>query len=93
MILFCSILSQGAEHDSTAFKNSSLYKWLITHWELLLEKGFYFLGDTAYALRSLLHTPYDGAMHGNSEDNCNFFTHDPHVSQSSVPLAKSIYNG
>ncbi len=28
-ILFPSIKSRGAEHDSTAFKSSALYKWLI----------------------------------------------------------------
>ena len=42
-ILFRSILSRGAEHDSTAFKNSSLYKWLLQHWEFMVQKGYYFI--------------------------------------------------
>ena len=41
-ILFWSILSRGAEHDLTAFKNSTLYKWLLLNWESMLQKGFYF---------------------------------------------------
>lgn len=72
-ILFCSILSHGAEHDSTAFKNSSLYKWLASNWEQLSQKGYFFIGDTAYLLKSFLMTPYDGTMHGTTEDNFNFF--------------------
>ena len=72
-ILFRSILSRGAEHDSTAFKNSTLYKWLLVHWESMLQKGYFFIGDTAYGLHSFLHTPYDDTMHGSAEDNYNFF--------------------
>jgi hypothetical protein len=72
-IVFRSILSRGAEHDSTAFKNTSLYKWLLQNWESMVQKGFYLIGDTAYGMRSFLHTPYDDAMHGTAEDNYNFF--------------------
>jgi len=72
-ILFRSIMSRGAEHDSTAFKNSSLYTWLIQNWQSLVSKGYYFIGDSAYSLKSFLLTPYDNAVHGTSEDNYNFF--------------------
>lgn len=51
-IVFCSILSRGAEHDSSAFKNSSLYKWLILNWEEFSQKGYFFIGDTAFLLKS-----------------------------------------
>ena len=72
-ILFRSIMSRGAEHNSSAFKNSSLYKWLIANWVKLAEKGYYFIGDSAYALKSFLLTPYNNAEHGTAEDNFNFF--------------------
>ena len=72
-ILFRSIMSRGAEHHSSAFKNSSLYKWLIANWVSLAKKGYYFIGNSAYALKSFLLTPYDNAEHGTVEDNYNFF--------------------
>ena len=72
-VLFRSIMSRGAEHDSTAFRNSGLYSWLLNNYHVLIEKGFHFIGDSAYALKSFLHTPYDNAPHGSSEDTYNFF--------------------
>ena len=72
-VLFRSIKSRGAEHDSTAFRNSGLYSWLLNNYHVLVEKGFHFIGDSAYALKSFLHTPYDNACHGSPEDNYNFF--------------------
>ena len=72
-ILYRVINSRGAEHDSTAFKNSSLYELLLSNWKQLREKGFYFIGDSAYSLSSFLLTPFDNAVHGYAEDNYNFF--------------------
>merc|ERR1711862_543895 len=72
-ILYRVIQSRGAEHDSTAFKNSSLYTWLMDNWKQLREKGFYFIGDSAYSLQSFLLTPFDQVYHGSPEDNFNFF--------------------
>jgi hypothetical protein len=71
-VLFCSIESRGAEHDSTAFKRTGLYQWLIDNW-CELKRSYYFIGDSVYSLRSSLMTPYDNAMHGTAEDNFNFF--------------------
>ena len=79
-ILFRSIMSRGAEHDSTAFKNSSLHAWLLGNWQTLASKGFYFIGDTAYSLKSFLLTPYDNAVHGTPEDNYNFFHSSSRIS-------------
>ncbi|KAL7428165.1 hypothetical protein ACHAXH_000771 [Discostella pseudostelligera] len=45
---------RGAEHDSTAFKNSSLYTWLVNNWNTLKEKGYYLIGDSVYSIRSFL---------------------------------------
>jgi len=80
IFLYRSIISRGAEHDSTAFKNSSLYKWLVNNWNNLKEKGYYFIGDSAYSIRSFLHTPYDNAVHGTAEDNYNFFHSSSRIS-------------
>ena len=79
-VLYRSILSRGAEHDSTAFKNCSLYAWLMDNWNTLRELGYYFIGDSAYALRSFIHTPYDNALHGTPEDNYNFFHSSARIS-------------
>jgi hypothetical protein len=72
-ILFCSIESRGAEHDLTAFKRTGLYQWLLDNWWRLERNGYYFIGDSAYALRQFIITPYDNAMHGTPKDNFNFF--------------------
>ena len=72
-VLYRVIRSRGAEHDSTAFKISSLYQWLISNWEWMKLRGYYFIGDSAYTLKSFLLTPYDNVLHGEPEDNFNFF--------------------
>jgi hypothetical protein len=54
---FRSIISCGAEQDSTAFKNSGLYKWLLENLVSLACKVFYFSGNSAYLLKSFILTP------------------------------------
>jgi hypothetical protein len=66
-------MSQGAEHVSTAFWNRGLYSWLLNIYHVLVEKGFDFNSDSTHALKSFLHTLYNNACHGLSEDNYNFF--------------------
>jgi|EP00979_Chaetoceros_neogracilis_P009196 hypothetical protein len=72
-VWYRAVQCRGAEHDSTAFKHSSIYKLLQEKWKGLLKKGYYIIGDSAYALRSYLMTPFDNAMHGTDECNFNFF--------------------
>jgi hypothetical protein len=73
-IIYRNILSRGAEHDSTAFKNSKFYKsFLLPNWRELVAKGFYFIGDSAYSIKSFLIPPYNDVAHGTAEDNFNFF--------------------
>ena len=71
-VLFRDISNCGAEHDSTTWKNSPLYKWCIDNWKLLAEKGFYFIGGFAYSLMSFLVTLYDNVLHQTFGDNFNF---------------------
>ena len=78
-ILSRSVMSRGAEHDSTAFRNSELYKWLMNY-QTMAQKGFHFIGDSAYALKSFLLTLYDNAAHGSAEDNYNFFHSSSRIS-------------
>jgi hypothetical protein len=69
-----NIESRGAKHDSTVFKRTGLYKWLMdNNWYELNRRGYYFIDDSAYSIRSFLLTPYDNAMHGTADDNFNFF--------------------
>ena len=73
-IIDCDINSHGAEHDLTAFKQSSgFYKWLVSKWERLTNKRFYFIGHSAYAIKSFLITPLDNAVHGTADGNFYFF--------------------
>ncbi|KAL7460103.1 hypothetical protein ACHAXS_000570 [Conticribra weissflogii] len=73
LVLSRDIACRGAEHDSTAFKNSTLYSWLMQNWLLMNNRGLYFIGDSAHALKSFLITPFDNAVHGTPNDNYNFF--------------------
>jgi hypothetical protein len=72
-IIFRRIKLRGAEHDSTAFKSTTLYKWLLINWREFASKGLHFIGDSAYSLKLFILTPYDNAAHGTPEDNYNFF--------------------
>ncbi len=73
-VLFRSIESRGTEHDSTAFKRTGLYKWLMdNNWYELKRRGYFFIGDSTYSLRSFLLTPYYNAVHDTVEDTFNFF--------------------
>lgn len=64
---------KGSSHDSRVFNESGLGKHLFEIAAYLREKGLYLVGDSAYALRSFLLTPFDNAKQGSSEDSFNFF--------------------
>ena len=68
-ILYRSIRSQGAEHESTSFKDCSCYKYLLDKWMNYLERWFYLIGDSVYALQSFLIIPFDNVMHGTPKDD------------------------
>ena len=71
-IIWYCVKCRGSEHDSTAFKSSSLYQILIEKTSFLIENGLHFLGHSAYALRPFLITLCDNANHGSFEDNFNY---------------------
>jgi hypothetical protein len=72
-VIYKSIICHGAEHDSSAFKASDIYDILHEQRQTLEAEGLYFIADSAYALRSFLITPYDNAIHGEFNDNFNFY--------------------
>jgi len=71
-VLFRSIMCRGSEHDSSAFKRSPMYVRLMEKFEELYNLGYYFVGDSAYALRSFLMVPYDNAAPQSKEDAFNY---------------------
>jgi hypothetical protein len=72
-LLFRSIKLRRAEHNSTAFKTTILYKWFLINWRELVSKGLHFIGDSAYPLKPFILIPYDNTAHGTPGDNYNFF--------------------
>ena len=70
--LWKSILCRGGEHDASAFAETDLFTYLENNADRLLRSKFYFVGDSAYSLRSYLLCPYDSAMSGSDEDAFNF---------------------
>ncbi|KAL7469554.1 LOW QUALITY PROTEIN: hypothetical protein ACHAXS_009808 [Conticribra weissflogii] len=87
-ILFQSILYRGSKHDSTAFKDSNFYEGLIMKLVWLADKGFYFIGDSAYGIKLVLLIPYDNVCIVSAEDNYNFFI--PLQEYVSTPLKFSL---
>ena len=72
-VLWRCIGAKGSSHDSPVFHESSLGRFLEFHAEDLLRHGIYLVGDSAYALRSYLLTPYDNASPHSKEDAFNFY--------------------
>lgn len=72
-VLWHSIRSIGSAHDATAFKDSNLYQILKKRAEQLAMDQFFFIGDTAYGLKSFLLVPYDNARAGSQEDVYNYY--------------------
>ena len=71
-VLWHSIKCKGAEHDSSALKATDLYELFIKKYQWFIDNGLYLIGDSAYALRPFLITPYDGAKGGSKEDDFNY---------------------
>ena len=71
-VLWRSIKCRGAEHDSSAFKGTDFYKTCMAIADLLKSEGLYFFGDSAYALRSFLLTPYPGSVPYSTRDTFNY---------------------
>ena len=71
-ILWRSIGQIGSIHDSRAFNITKLATHLKKNVESFIKSQLYFVGDSAYALRPFLLTPYDNATPGSKEDAFNY---------------------
>ncbi len=72
-ILWRSIGQIGSIHDSRAFNISKLATYLKKNAERFIQSKLFFVGDSAYALRPFLLTPYDNTAPGSKEDTFNYF--------------------
>ena len=72
-VLWRYIGEKGSAHDSPTFHESNLGVFMERHAAQFLAHGIYLVGDSAYALRNYLLTPYDNAKPDTSEDDFNFY--------------------
>jgi len=72
-VLWSAIGNLGSLHDSACFKESKLCEILTNKREEFQEKGYFLVGDSAYALRPYMMVPYDKATIGSAEDSFNFY--------------------
>ena len=72
-VLWRAIGQIGSIHDSRAFAISNLYTYLKSATNSILRIGVYLVGDSAYAIRPFLLTPYDNADPLTKEDTFNYF--------------------
>ena len=59
--LWVSYSRKGESHDSSCFRDTELYGCLEIVRDELLKLGYYILGDSAYAIESLVLPPYNTA--------------------------------
>lgn len=72
-ILWISPGHLGASHDSTAWQETKLHGLVERLSEKLKDKGFFFVGDSAYPLSVYLQVPYSNARPGSPQDAFNFW--------------------
>ena len=72
-VLWASYRHKGASHDSSALRDTQLYKLLERKADWLHRKGFYLLGDSAYAIESFIIPPYPLVKPQSPEDSFNFY--------------------
>ena len=72
LVIWRAIQCRGAEHDSKAFKKSDIYQKLIEKASELKAMGLYFVGDSAYSIRSFLMVPFDNATVQSAQDAFNY---------------------
>ena len=72
-VLWASTYHKGGSHDSSALRETKLYKKLKDKADWLYERGYFILADSAYAIESFIIPPYPLAKSKSAEDNFNFF--------------------
>ena len=72
-MLWFSYRHKGGSRDSTCFCDTRLYQHLTSIASSLIEKRFFFIGDSAYITESFLLQPYANASTRSPEDEFNFY--------------------
>ena len=72
-VLWASTYHKGGSHDSSALRDTKLYKKVKEKSNWLYERGYFILADSAYAIESFIIPPYPLAKSKSDEDNFNFF--------------------
>ena len=72
-MLWVSYSHKGGSHDSSSFRETKLYQKLIDIRDDLVKKGYFILGDSAYAIESFIIPPYTLTDARTSQDDFNFF--------------------
>ena len=72
-VIWAKFNNKGASHDSTCFKNSDLYYYLMEISDNLYGEGLFILGDSAYGVESFLIPPFDSPLYKSPECDYNYF--------------------
>jgi hypothetical protein len=73
-ITWVSTGQKGSTHDSTAFNDTKLNKEILQKMaQKLQEKGFFFIGDSAYPLLVYMLTPFADVVGMSPEDAFNYW--------------------
>ena len=54
-VLWASYRHKGSSHDSSAFRDTKLYELLKQKADWLYDRGYFILGDSAYAIESFIY--------------------------------------
>ena len=68
-VLWASFSNKGSMHDSNCFRSTYLYKSILKKiQDKLYEDSFFILGDSAYAIESVIIPPFDNVKSPSPED-------------------------
>ena len=73
IILWASTYHKGESCDSSAFRETKLYKKLEEKANWLYERGYFILVGSVYAIEYFIMPAYALAKSKSNEDNFNFF--------------------
>ena len=72
-MIYLSYKHKGGSHDSSCLRDTELCTYLHSIKERLSRLGYYFLGDSVYALESFILVPYDPPSPKTAEDDFDFY--------------------
>jgi len=63
----------GSCTDARAYPDTELYQLFLLKAEILMQQGYFLVGDSGYFLRSFLMTPFAKAASKSERDNFNYY--------------------